>query len=149
MAVDKRLEPFEVDIEKNPSEEELKVEIVNPDAVSIETEDGGVIVDFEGDATEEMVGPDHNSNLAEFIEDADLEKMASDLIDDFVSDRASRKEWSRSYIKGLDLLGMKIEERSQPWQGASGVFHPLLTEAVVRHRLWERYFLHQVQSEQR
>ncbi len=132
MAVDKRLEPFEVDIEKNPSEQELKVEVVNPDAVSIETEDGGVIVDFEGDVTEEMVGPDHNSNLAEFIEDADLEKMASDLIDDFVSDRDSRKEWSRSYIKGLDLLGMKIEERSQPWQGASGVFHPLLTEAVVR-----------------
>ncbi len=132
MVVDKRLEPFEVDIEENPSEQELKVEVVNPDAVSIETEDGGVIVDFEGDVTEEMVGPDHNSNLAEFLEDGDLEKMASDLIDDFESDRTSRKEWSRSYIKGLDLLGMKIEERSQPWQGASGVFHPLLTEAVVR-----------------
>ena len=132
MVVDKRLEPFEVDIEENPSEQELKVEVVNPDAVSIETEDGGVIVDFEGDVTEEMVGPDHNSNLAEFLEDGDLEKMAADLIDDFESDRTSRKEWSRSYIKGLDLLGMKIEERSQPWQGASGVFHPLLTEAVVR-----------------
>ena len=132
MVVDKRLEPFEVDIEKNPSEQELKVEVVNPDAVSIETEDGGVIVDFEGDVTEDLVGPDHNSNLAEFLEDGDLEKMASDLIDDFESDRTSRNEWSRSYIKGLDLLGMKIEERSQPWQGASGVFHPLLTEAVVR-----------------
>ena len=132
MVVDKRLEPFEVDIEKNPSEQELKVEVVNPDAVSIETEDGGVIVDFEGDVTEDLVGPDHNSNLAEFLEDGDLEKMAADLIDDFESDRTSRNEWSRSYIKGLDLLGMKIEERSQPWQGASGVFHPLLTEAVVR-----------------
>jgi len=132
MVVDKRLEPFEVDIEKNPSEQELKVEVVNPDAVSIETEDGGVIVDFEGDVTEDLVGADHNSNLAEFLEDGDLEKMAADLIDDFESDRTSRNEWSRSYIKGLDLLGMKIEERSQPWQGASGVFHPLLTEAVVR-----------------
>ena len=132
MVVDKRLEPFEVDIEKNPSEQELKVEVVNPDAVSIETEDGGVIVDFEGDVTEDLVGPDHNSNLADFLEDGDLEKMAADLIDDFESDRTSRNEWSRSYIKGLDLLGMKIEERSQPWQGASGVFHPLLTEAVVR-----------------
>ena len=132
MVVDKRLEPFEVDIEKNPSEQELKVEVVNPDAVSIETEDGGVIVDFEGDVTEDLVGPNHNSNLAEFLEDGDLEKMAADLIDDFESDRTSRNEWSRSYIKGLDLLGMKIEERSQPWQGASGVFHPLLTEAVVR-----------------
>ena len=55
MVVDKRLEPFEVDIEKNPSEQELKVEVVNPDAVSIETEDGGVIVDFEGDVTEDLV----------------------------------------------------------------------------------------------
>ena len=58
--------------------------------------------------------------------------MASELVDDFHSDRESRKEWSRSYVKGLDLLGMKIEERTQPWSGASGVFHPVLTESVVR-----------------
>lgn len=132
MAVDKNLEPFEVDVEDNPSESELKVEVVNPDAVSIETEDGGVVVDFEGNATEELMGADHNSNLAEYIEDQDLEEMASDLVSDFESDRTSRKEWSRSYVKGLDLLGMKIEERTQPWEGASGVFHPLLSEAIVR-----------------
>jgi hypothetical protein len=132
MAVDKNLEPFEVDVEGDPSESELKVEVVNPDAVSIETEDGGVVVDFEGSATEELTGADHNSNLAEHIEDQDLEEMASDLVSDFESDRTSRKEWSRSYVKGLDLLGMKIEERTQPWEGASGVFHPLLSEAIVR-----------------
>ena len=83
MAVDKNLEPFEVDVEDNPSESELKVEVVNPDAVSIETEDGGVVVDFEGNATEELMGADHNSNLAEYIEDQDLEEMASDLVSDF------------------------------------------------------------------
>jgi|TARA_X000001382_G_scaffold85546_1_gene60622 hypothetical protein len=132
MAVDKNLEPFEVDIEDNPSESELKVEVVNPDSVSVETDDGGVVVDFEGGLTEELVGPDHNSNLADFIEDADLEEIASELVEDFESDRSSRKEWSRSYVKGLDLLGMKIEERTQPWEGASGVFHPLLSEAIVR-----------------
>ena len=132
MAVDKNLEPFEVDVEGNPSESELKVEVVNPDAVSIETEDGGVVVDFEGSATEELMGADHNSNLAEHIEEEDLDEMASDLVSDFESDRTSRKEWSRSYVKGLDLLGMKIEERTQPWEGASGVFHPLLSEAIVR-----------------
>ena len=132
MAVDKNLEPFEVDVEDNPSESELKVEVVNPDSVSVETEDGGVVVDFEGGLTEELVGPDHNSNLADFIEDADLEEIASELVEDFESDRSSRKEWSRSYVKGLDLLGMKIEERTQPWEGASGVFHPLLSEAIVR-----------------
>ena len=132
MAVDKNLEPFEVDVEGNPSESELKVEVVNPDAVSIETEDGGVVVDFEGSATEKLMGADHNSNLAEYMEEEDLEEMASDLVSDFESDRTSRKEWSRSYVKGLDLLGMKIEERTQPWEGASGVFHPLLSEAIVR-----------------
>ena len=132
MAVDKNLEPFEVDVEGDPSESELKVEVVNPDAVSIETEDGGVVVDFEGSATEELMGADHNSNLAEYMEEEDLEEMASDLVSDFESDRTSRKEWSRSYVKGLDLLGMKIEERTQPWEGASGVFHPLLSEAIVR-----------------
>ena len=132
MAVDKNLEPFEVDVEGDPSESELKVEVVNPDAVSIETEDGGVVVDFEGSATEELMGADHNSNLAEHMEEEDLEEMASDLVSDFESDRTSRKEWSRSYVKGLDLLGMKIEERTQPWEGASGVFHPLLSEAIVR-----------------
>ena len=132
MVVDKNLEPFEVEEGGNPEESELKVEIVNPDAVSIGTDDGGMVIDFEGSATEELVGPDHNSNLADFIEDSDLEEMASDLVEDFDSDRTSRKEWSRSYVKGLDLLGMKIEERTQPWEGASGVFHPLLSEAIVR-----------------
>jgi len=132
MAVDKNLEPFEVDVEDNPSESELKVEVVNPDSVSIETEDGGVVVDFEGGATENLLGADHNSNLAEHMEEEDLDEMASDLVSDFESDRTSRKEWSRSYVKGLDLLGMKIEERTQPWEGASGVFHPLLSEAIVR-----------------
>ena len=132
MAVDKTLEPFEVEEEGNPEEAELKVQIVNPDAVAIETEDGGVVVDFEGGSEEGIIDDGHNANLAESIEEADLEEMASDLIDDFNSDKTSRKEWSRSYIKGLDLLGMKIEERSQPWEGASGVFHPLLSEAIVR-----------------
>ena len=64
--------------------------------------------------------------------ESDLDEMGAELVSDFESDRTSRKEWSRSYVKGLDLLGMKIEERTQPWEGASGVFHPLLSEAIVR-----------------
>jgi hypothetical protein len=131
MAIEKRMEPSDFDIEGTDAEE-IEVEIVNPEAVSINTEDGGVIIDFEGDDSEETDAPDHDSNLAEFIDEADLQAMAAELIDDFNSDRESRKEWARAYVKGLDLLGMKIEERSQPWQGASGVFHPVLTEAVVR-----------------
>ena len=132
MAVDKTLEPFEVQAEGKPEESQIKVEIVNPAAVAVETDDGGVVVDFEGSMTEDLIGPEHNGNLAEFLEESDLDEMGSELVSDFESDRTSRKEWSRSYVKGLDLLGMKIEERTQPWEGASGVFHPLLSEAIVR-----------------
>jgi len=131
MAIEKQMEPSDLEIEDTDAQE-IEVEIVNPDAVSIETEDGGVIVDFEGSFTEELMGPEHDANLAEFIDESVLQSMASELVEDFESDRESRRDWARAYVKGLDLLGMKIEERSQPWQGASGVFHPVLTEAVVR-----------------
>ena len=132
MAIEKPMIPADLDIEGNPSEEQLTVEIVNPDSVSVGTDDGGVVIDFTGETVEEFTEPDHDSNLAEFVDEADLQSMASELLDDFNSDRESRSDWARAYVKGLDLLGMKIEERSQPWPGASGVFHPVLTEAVVR-----------------
>ena len=132
MAIEKSLTPSTLDIDSNPSEEEITVEIINPEAVSMETEDGGVIIDFTGETTEKLIGPDHDSNLAEFLDESDLKSMASELIEDFNSDKESRSDWARAYVKGLDLLGMKIEERQQPWSGASGVFHPVLTEAVVR-----------------
>ena len=131
MAVEKQMEPSDLDIEGTDAQE-IEVEIVNPDAVSIGTDDGGMIIDFEGSLTEELIGPEHDANLADFIDEAILQSMASELVGDFESDRESRQDWARAYVKGLDLLGMKIEERSQPWQGASGVFHPVLTEAVVR-----------------
>ena len=131
MVVEKQMDPSDLEIE-GTNAEEIEVEIVNPEAVSIDTGDGGVIIDFEGGASEELLGDDHDSNLAESIEDAVLQSMASELVSDFDSDRESRRDWARAYVKGLDLLGMKIEDRSQPWQGASGVFHPVLTEAVVR-----------------
>jgi len=131
MAIEKQMEPSDLDIEETDATD-VEVEIVNPDAVAINTDDGGVVIDFEGDLTESLVGPDHDANLADFIDEAVLQSMASELVGEFNSDRESRKDWARAYVKGLDLLGMKIEERSQPWQGASGVFHPVLTEAVVR-----------------
>jgi hypothetical protein len=132
MAVEKPLVPSDLEIDTDPTEEELTIEVINPEAVSMETEDGGVIIDFEGGLSGQLMGQDHDSNLAEFIDEADLEAMASELVSDFESDRESRADWARAYVKGLDLLGMKIEERQQPWAGASGVFHPVLTESVVR-----------------
>lgn len=129
MAVEKQMVPANFDMDDT---EEVQVEVINPDAVGINTEEGEVVIDFTGEYTEDLIGPDHDANLAEYIEDADLEALASELVEDFIADRQSRKDWARSYVKGLDLLGMKIEERTQPWAGAAGVFHPVLTEAVVR-----------------
>jgi hypothetical protein len=129
MAVEKQMSPADFDIEET---NEVEIQVVNPEAVSIESDGEEVIIDFTGEFTEELIGPDHDANLAEYIEDDDLGALASELVDDFVADRQSRKDWARSYVKGLDLLGMKIEERTQPWAGAAGVFHPVLTEAVVR-----------------
>ncbi len=111
---------------------EVKVEVVNPDAVSVETEDGGMIIDFTGEQVEEIMGGEFDRNLAEEIDEDELHHMASELISSFNADRQSRSEWAKSYVKGLDLLGMKIEERQQPWAGSSGVFHPILTESIVR-----------------
>ena len=131
MAIEKQMTPFEV--EDDVQEEAVQVEIVNPEAVSVETEDGGIIIDFEGEVTEELLGSDsHDQNLAEVIDEDVMKSMASELIADFKADQESRSDWARAYVKGLDLLGMKVEDRQQPWAGASGVFHPILTEAVVR-----------------
>ena len=129
MAVEKQMTPADFDVEET---DEVEIQVVNPEAVSIEADGEEVIIDFTGEFTEELIGPDHDANLAEYIEDDELGALASELVDDFVADRQSRKDWARSYVKGLDLLGMRIEERTQPWAGAAGVFHPVLTEAVVR-----------------
>ena len=128
MAVEKPLNPMP----SGEESEEVQIEVVNPEAVSVTTEDSAMLIDFTGDVADEIMGPEHDANLAEYLEEAELQSLAADLIEDFNSDRESRRDWARSYVKGLDLLGMKIEERTQPWQGASGVFHPILTEATVR-----------------
>jgi hypothetical protein len=95
------------------------------------TEDGGVVLDFDMGAAEQTE-PEFGDNLAEWIEDSDLIELSTDLIEQFEGDRRSREDWEDSYIKGLDLLGMKFENRTKPWDGACGVFHPMLAEAVVR-----------------
>ena len=134
MAIEKQMTPFEVDEALDDVQgEAVQVEIVNPAAVSVETEDGGIIIDFEGEMTEELLGGEgHDQNLAEVIDEDVLKSMASELVADFKADQESRSDWAKAYVKGLDLLGMKVEDRQQPWAGASGVFHPILTEAVVR-----------------
>ncbi len=132
MAIDRPLAtPESIFSAGQGDEPDLEIEIVNPDSVSIETEDGGMIIDFDpemGPMGAEM----HDSNLAEFIDEGDLYKIASDLVGSFKADKESRADWERTYIEGLDLLGLKHEDRTTPWDGACGVFHPLLTESVIK-----------------
>ena len=130
MAIEKPLAPVDIGPRKMQEGGDVEIEVLNPDAVSVETPDGGMIVDFTGD--EDKLNAGFDDNLAEFIEENDLDELASDILQSFDSDKQSRSEWAKSYVKGLDLLGMKIEERQQPWAGSSGVFHPVLTESIVR-----------------
>tara|TARA_E500000318_G_scaffold111019_2_gene128132 strand:- start:3281 stop:5737 length:2457 start_codon:yes stop_codon:yes gene_type:complete len=132
MAIEKPLTPTDIVEIDSELESDLDIEIINPDAVTINEEDGSMTIVLDEGMQEMLIGPDHDSNLAEFIDDSDLEDIGSDLIESFMGDRESRKEWAQAYVKGLDLLGLKIEERDQPWPGACGVFHPVLTESVVR-----------------
>jgi len=129
LAIDKPATPIDGLIEQEP-QEELQIAIENPDSVAIATEDGGMVIDF--DPQEEKPDSEFGSNLVDFIDDQELEHIGSDLISAFNMDRDSRKEWEETYTKGLDQLGLKIEERTQPWNGACGVFHPMLSEAVIR-----------------
>ena len=122
--------PVEGLIEQEPQTDDISIAIENPESVAIETDDGGMIIDF--DPQEDKPDAEFNSNLAEIIDEADLEKIGSELISAYNMDKDSRKEWEETYTKGLDQLGLKIEERTQPWNGACGVFHPMLSEAVIR-----------------
>jgi hypothetical protein len=123
--------PVEGTIEQEPQEQGLSIAIENPDSLTIETEDGGMIIDFDPNS-KKIDDIEFDSNLAEYIEDNVLQAIGSDLIGAYTGDKDSRSEWEETYTKGLDQLGLKIEERTTPWSGACGVFHPMLSEAVIR-----------------
>ena len=108
-------------------QEPIEIEIENPDAVTIGID--GMEITLEPETESE---DDFNANLAEYMDEQELAQIAGDLIGDFDDDIASRKDWIQTYVDGLELLGLKIEERSEPWEGACGVYHPLLAEALVK-----------------
>ena len=118
-------------IEQDPEEADITIAIEDPESVAIETEDGGMIIDFDPNAME--VGDQgFDSNLADFMDDDILMELGNELVSAYNGDKDSRADWEETYTKGLDQLGLKIEERTQPWAGACGVFHPMLSEAVIR-----------------
>ena len=128
MAIDKALyeAPQGID-ELAQGQEPIEIEIENPDAVTIGID--GMEITLEPETESE---DDFNANLAEYMDEQELAQIAGDLIGDFDDDIASRKDWIQTYVDGLELLGLKIEERSEPWEGACGVYHPLLAEALVK-----------------
>jgi hypothetical protein len=107
---------------------DLEIEIEDPESVHIGM--GDVEIDLQ--PNKKPTAEDFDANLADFMDDKELSTLAMDLIGDFDKDLGDRKEWIKTYVEGLKLLGLKYEERTEPWQGACGVFHPMLTESVVR-----------------
>jgi hypothetical protein len=136
MAIDKSLEAIltQDDFEMSPEGLMVVEQEEEPagDTLLTEMDDGSMVVDF--DPMMMMMGGAvaFDSNLAEAIEDNELRTLAVDLVGKFDSDRSSRSDWEETYEQGLDQLGLEIEDRTTPWAGACGVFHPMLSEAVVR-----------------
>ena len=127
MAIDKALYQAPQGIEQIAEEEEpIEISIEDPEAVSIAGPG------FEIDMVKAEEDDKFDENLAESLPEDVLVKLAGDLMGDYEADVASRKDWIQTYVDGLELLGMKIEERMEPWPGACGVYHPLLAEAVVK-----------------
>ena len=122
MAIEKSL--YQAPVGLDSLDPDIEIEIENPESVTIEM-DG---MEIEIIPAEE----DFSANLAEEISESQLQMIASELLGDFQSDLDSRKDWIQTYVDGLELLGLKIEERTEPWEGACGVYHPLLAEALVK-----------------
>lgn len=109
-------------------EEPIEIEIEDPESVKIAM--GGIEVILEPE--DEESDDDFNANLAEEMDDGALASLANELLGDYDDDIGARKDWIQTYVDGLELLGLKIEERAEPWEGACGVYHPLLAEALVK-----------------
>jgi len=128
MAMEKGLYAAPMGMEQLAMEEEpLEIEIENPDEVEISMGPLSIQIMPNSEEDEEF-----GENLAEDLSETVLQSLASDLISDFEDDIGARKDWMQTYVDGLELLGMKIEERTEPWEGACGVYHPLLSEALVK-----------------
>ena len=129
MAIDKSLAqaPQGLDqVDQLGDEPALEIEIKDPEELNISGP--GFDLHMEKDGADE----EFNKNLAEDMDESELLLLAGELIGDYDNDISSRKDWIQTYVDGLELLGLKIEERSEPWEGACGVYHPLLSEAVVK-----------------
>ena len=128
MAIDKALYELPQGLEAaSAAMEPIEIEIEDPESVKIGID--GLEIEIK---PEEESADDFDANLAEYIDKGYLSQMCNELLGDVEGDVSSRKEWMQTYTDGIELLGMKIELRSEPWEGACGVYHPLLSEALVK-----------------
>ena len=121
-------------MEEDLLEVEVPEDMQMPSMENIEIipeEDGAVVIDF---GTNEQYGPpeDFYSNLAENLDDSELAEISNQLLEEYESNKGSRRDWEEAYSKGLELLGFTYEERTEPFAGATGVTHPLLAEAATQ-----------------
>ena len=137
--MDKALPNVETEL-KTPSDEEVAISEqetaeaqVGPEDINVtEEEDGSATINFDPSAVNQAGGEGHGDNLAELLPDDVLGKLGSELSENYMTYKSARKDWEESYTKGLDLLGFKYENPTQPFQGASGATHPVLAEAVTQ-----------------
>ena len=120
--------PLGMDKEPTMADAALSIEIENPDSVTLD--DGSMEITIT--PGKETTDSEFNANLAEELDEGTLTQLAGDLLGDFQTDIESRKDWLNTYVEGLELLGLKVEDRTEPWPGACNVYHPLMTEALVK-----------------
>jgi hypothetical protein len=107
---------------------DLSIEIENPESVTLD--DGSMeITIIPG---KDVAGDEFNANLVDDMDEGQLTELSGDLLGEYDADINSRKDWLTTYVDGLELLGLKVEDRTEPWPGACNVYHPLMTEALVK-----------------
>jgi len=129
MAIEKGLYQAPMGMDNEPTMEDaaLAIEIENPDSVTLD--DGSMEITITPGKEQD---DEFNDNLAEDMDEGQLTELSGDLIGEYDADVNSRKDWLTTYVDGLELLGLKVEDRTEPWPGACNVYHPLMTEALVK-----------------
>jgi hypothetical protein len=125
MSIEKSLYQAPQGIESLDEAPDIEIEIEDPEAVHINID--GMEIDIEANDEEGF-----DDNLVEYLSEDAVQSIVEELIGDYDDDVSSRRDWMQTYVDGLELLGMKIEDRTDPWAGACGVYHPLLSEALVK-----------------
>jgi len=129
MAIDKALNPAPTGLTAMQPSMNLDEQYADPAQPDLEIE---IEIDLGDESEEDETPPRFDDNLAEYLDEGQLTELAGDLLSEFDEDISSRKDWIQTYVDGLELLGMKVEDRTEPWPGACGVYHPLLSEALVK-----------------